>query len=116
MSTATTPMNPAAPPPLEIPGPVVRVPSLDELRDLTDIPNRRVVFRGVDWAFYEELVDSIPEYVHIHVDYDGKDLEIVSYGILHQFAKISLDRIVCTTAEVYEIPYNGVGSTTWKTP
>ncbi len=63
MSTATTPMIPEAPAPLEIPGPVARVPSLDELYNLTDIPDRRVVFRGVEWAFYEELVDSIPEHV-----------------------------------------------------
>ena len=38
------------------------------------------MFRGVDWAFYERLVDSIPEGSSIHVDYDGKDLEIMARG------------------------------------
>ncbi len=55
MSTATTPMTPEALAPLEMPGgTVARVPSLDELRRLTEVPDRRVVFRGVDWAFYEQ--------------------------------------------------------------
>ena len=115
MSTATTPTSPAAPTPLEMPGgPVARVPSLDELRRLTEVPDRRVVFRGVDWAFYEELVDSIPSYVHIHVDYDGKDLEILSKGIRHERARILLGRIVETTAEEFDVLYQGAGQTTWK--
>ena len=78
MSTATTHL--AAPPPLEMPVPVARVPTLDELRRLTEVPERRVVFRGVDWAFYETLVDSIPDAGLIHVDYDGRDLEIMAKG------------------------------------
>jgi Uma2 family endonuclease len=112
MSTATNHL--AAPPALEMPGPFPHVPSLDELRRLTEVPDRRVVFRGVDWAFYEELVDSIPEYVHIHVDYDGRDLEILSKGILHEADRILLDRVVTTTAEEFDIPYHGIGQTTWK--
>ena len=75
MSTATTHPTTTAPPPFEVPGPVTRVPSLGELEHLTAIPERRVVYRGVDWSFYEQLVDSIPESSSIHVDYDGKDLE-----------------------------------------
>ena len=55
MSTATTPTNAAIPSPLEVPGPVTRVPSLEELERLTAVPDRRVVFRGVDWAFYERV-------------------------------------------------------------
>ena len=38
------------------------MPALEKLEDLTDIPDRRVVFNGVDWAFYDRLVDSIPEW------------------------------------------------------
>ena len=36
------------------------------------------MIKNVDWSFYQQLVDSIPEGVNIHVDYDGKDLEIMS--------------------------------------
>ena len=59
-------------------------PSLDELRRLTEVPDRRVVFRGVDWSFYEKLVDSIPEGSNIHVNYDGRDLEIMAKGSDHE--------------------------------
>ena len=37
------------------------IPNLDELYAWTSEPDHRVVIRGVDWPFYEQLVDSIPE-------------------------------------------------------
>ena len=117
MSTATTPITPEAPSPLEMPGgPVVRVPSLDELRRLTEVPDRRVVFRGVDWNFYERLVDSIPEGSSIQVDYDGRDLEVMSTGRKHELAKKLLGKVAETTAEELDIPYRPAGETTWKRP
>jgi Uma2 family endonuclease len=114
MSTATT--HPAAPAPLEMPAPVARVPSLDELRRLTEVSERRVVFRGVDWAFYETLVDSIPEGSNIHVDYDGRDLEVMSISRKHELAKRMMGRVAETTAEELDIPYRPAGQTTWKRP
>ncbi len=42
-------------------GPTLAVPSLDELERLAAVPERRVVIKGVDWTFYERLVDSIPK-------------------------------------------------------
>ena len=116
MSTMTTPPIPADLTPLEIPGPVARVPSLDRLYELTAVPDRRVVFRGVDWAFYEELVDSIPESTCIHVDYDGRDLEVTSIGREHEIAKKLMGRIAETAAEELNIPYLPAGQTTWKRP
>ncbi len=99
---------------LELTGPFAQVPSLEEMEDLTDIPDRRVVFRGVDWSFYDQLVESIPEWRKIHVDYDGKDLEIVRYGILHHYALNLLGIIVSTSAEVSETPFMGLGGPTLK--
>jgi Uma2 family endonuclease len=117
MSTVTTthPML-AVPPPLEISGPIAVVPSLEELERLTAIPERRVVFRDVDWSFYERLVDSIPESSPIHVDYDGKDLEVMAKGWEHDRSKRRLGRIVDIVAEEYDIPFDGNGETTWKRP
>jgi Uma2 family endonuclease len=113
----TSPASPSQwPSPLELGGPFAHVPSLEELEDLTDIADRRVVFRGVDWSFYDRLVDSIPEWRKIHVDYDGKDLEIVRYGILHHRARRLLDMIATTTAEVSNTPFAGIGGTTWNRP
>ena len=116
MSTATTPMVPEGPAPLEIPGPVARVPSLDEVYRLTEIPDRRVVYRGVDWTFYEKLVDSIPEGSNIHVDYDGRDLEIMGKSRPHETFRRMLGRFVETVAEALDIPYRDAGETTWKRP
>jgi Uma2 family endonuclease len=101
---------------LEIAGPVTRVPSIAELERLTAVPDRRVVFRDVDWSFYDRLVDSIPESSNIHVDYDGRDLEIMGKGQKHDLAKKLLGRIVDVLAEEYAIPFAGYGEATWKRP
>jgi len=74
------------------------------------------VIRGVDWKFYEQLVESIPEGVNIHVDYDGTDVEIMSLSLLHDDAKGLLDRVVEIVAEECEIPFKSAGQTTWKRP
>jgi hypothetical protein len=58
MNIATTSTSMTAPAPLEMPGSVAHVPSLDEIDRLTDVPDRRVVFRGVDWAFYEWILEG----------------------------------------------------------
>ena len=114
MSTATDHL--AAPPPLEMPVPVAGVPSLEEIRRLTEVPDRRVVFRGVDWAFYEALVDAIPEGSNIHVDYDGRDVEVMGNGPDHEDLKDSLGQFVKVVASEMEIPCKGMSETTWKRP
>jgi Uma2 family endonuclease len=99
-----------------MPFPVAGVLSLDELRRLTEVPDRRVVFRGVDWAFYEALVDSIPEGSNIHVDYDGRDVEVMGNGPDHEDLKDSLGQFVKVVASEMEIPCKGMSETTWKRP
>ena len=91
------------------------VPSLDELYQKMCVPDGRVVIRGVDWAFYEHLVDLIPEDCHIHVDYDGKDLELMSpISPFHDEIKTLLGQFVEAVAQELGIPYKGLGQTTWK--
>lgn len=114
MSSATTHPPGAPSPPL--PESPRSVPTLEELREWTSEPDERVVIRGVDWAFYEQLVDSIPEGANIHVDYDGRDVEIMSLSLLHDDAKGLLGRVVEIVAEECEIPFKSVGQTTWKRP
>ena len=92
------------------------IPSLDELYQLTTEPDDRIVIRGVDWAYYDQLVDSIPEGANLHVDYDGKDLEIMTLSLLHDDVKGLLGRIVEVVAEECEIPLKSAGQTTWKRP
>jgi Uma2 family endonuclease len=114
MSSATT-HPPVGPSPLP-PDPHRRIPTLDELYEWTSEPDHRVVIRDVDWTFYERLVDSIPEGANIHVDYDGKDLEIMALSLLHDDAKGLLGRVVEIVAEECEIPFKRAGQTTWKRP
>jgi len=93
------------------------IPSLDELLQMTSQPDQRVVFRGVGWAFYEQLVNSIPEGCHIHLDYDGKDLEVMSpTSARHDEAKELLGQFVEAIAQELAIPYKAVGQTTWIRP
>ncbi len=92
------------------------VPSLEKLYDMTSVPDERVVIPSVDWAFYEQLVDSIPEGAYIHVDFVGKDVENMSRSPLHDGVKILLGRFVELTTEELEIPCTGLGQTTWKRP
>jgi Uma2 family endonuclease len=116
MNTVTSPTTPEVPSPLEIPGPDRGVPSLEELGRLMSIPEQRVVFRGVDWDFYEQLVDSIPESSNVHVDYDGRDLEVMVKGLNHEDYSRLMGRFVDITTEELEIPYKGLAETTWKRP
>jgi Uma2 family endonuclease len=92
------------------------LPTLEQLYQWTSEPDQRVVIRGVDWTFYEQLVDSIPEGVNIHVDFDGKDLEIMALSPFHDGIKKRLGRFAELTGEELEIPCTGLGSTTWKRP
>jgi len=83
---------------------------------MTSEPDERVVIRGVDWGFYEQLADAIPDRCHIHVDYDGKDVEIMSPGLVHDNDKRLLGRVVELVAEECEIAFKSAGQTTWKRP
>ncbi|MGA8347749.1 MAG: Uma2 family endonuclease [Isosphaeraceae bacterium] len=113
--SSTTTNSSAMPSPTLVTTPGL-VPSLEDLYQMTSEPDERVVIRSVDWAFYEQLVDSIPEGANIHVDYDGKDVEIMSPSPLHDGVKTLLGRFVELTAEELEIPCTGLGQTTWKRP
>jgi Uma2 family endonuclease len=114
MSSATTHHGAVPSPPLsDAPR---CVPTLDQLYEMTSVPDQRVVIPGVDWGFYEQLLHSIPEGANIHVDYDGKDLEIMSLSHLHDGIKKRLGRFVELTAEELEVPCTGLGQATWKRP
>jgi len=89
---------------------------LDKLYAWTSVPEERVVIPDVDWAFYEHLADSIPEGANIHVDYDGKDLEIMALGPFHDGERKLCGQLVEAIAQELEIRYKSAGQTTWKRP
>ena len=64
------PGDPASPPPL--------VPAYSD---------HRIVFRGVSWETYESLSRAQGEGDHFRLAYDGKDLEIMTTGYIHEVLK-----------------------------
>jgi Uma2 family endonuclease len=112
MSSVTTPQSIEPSPAADISQ--RPTPSLDELLAWTSEPDHRVVVHGVVWAFYEQLVDSIPEGTHLRIDYDGKDVEIIAPSPLHDGDKKLFGQLVESIAQELEIPYKSAGSTTWK--
>ena len=83
---------------------------------MTSEPDHRVVIPNRDWTSYEQLVDSIPEGANIHVDYDGKDVEIMGKGRKHERIKELLGYFVRVLTEEIERPCKSLGETTWKRP
>ncbi len=91
------------------------VPTLDELYQMIG-QNECAVFRGVDWAYYERLLEVVGETSGIRLAYDGKDLEIMSPGPLHDDTKGRAGKFVEVVAEEAGLDWRNLGSTTWKRP
>jgi Uma2 family endonuclease len=74
------------------------------------------VFRGVDWDIYDRLSDAAGERQTVRLAYDGRDLEIMTVGRVHEYFKGLLDLFVNEVATELAIPLRGGGETTWKRP
>jgi Uma2 family endonuclease len=77
--------------------------------------DQRTVFRGVDWRTYNQLSEATVEGQHVRLIYDGKDLEIMVTGNVHEHYKELLSRIVNAVVTGLDLDYVGCGQTTWKT-
>jgi Uma2 family endonuclease len=76
---------------------------------------QRTVFRGVDWHTYDQLSNAIGEGQHVRLIFDGKDLEIMVTGNIHERYKELLVLIVNAVATGLDLDYLACGETTWKT-
>jgi Uma2 family endonuclease len=117
MTMKTTPTAPTIDPgtipePLSAPPAMSAIPSLDDLYQME--PDVRRVFRGVDWDFYERLSDVVGERPGVRLTYDGKDLEIMVTGPLHDDSAELAGDLVKTIAEELDIPWRAMLRTTWK--
>ena len=54
----------------------------------------RTVFRGVDWHTYNQLSEATGEGRNVRLIYDGKDLEIMVTGNVHEHFKELLSKVV----------------------
>ena len=95
--------------------PLANVLTLDDLRRMT-AQNERAVIRGVDWGDYERLVEVVGESSGIRLAYDGRDLEIMSPGPLHDDVKGRAGKFVEVVSEELDVAWRNLGSTTWKSP
>jgi Uma2 family endonuclease len=90
---------------------------LNRDRAVAGIPGeQRIVIRGLSWDLYDRLSDAIREGDHVYLAYDGKDLEIMTTGRLHDDYKELFGRFMNAITYELAIPNRGAGQTTWKRP
>ena len=77
--------------------------------------DQRTVFRGVDWHTYNQLSEATGEGQHVRLIYDGKDLEIMVTGYVHEYLKELLGKIVSAVIMGRDLDSVGSGEATWKT-
>ncbi len=76
--------------------------------------DQRIVIRGVDPDLYNRLDAAIGEGQHIRLAYDGKDLELMTTGFLHERYKELFGLFVVFVTLALEIDREGGGQATWK--
>ena len=77
--------------------------------------DQRIVIRGVGRHVYECLSEAIGEGQHIRLAYDGRDLELMTTGHIHERYKELLGQIVSAVTLALDIDRENVGETTWDT-
>ena len=74
----------------------------------------RGVMRGASWNFYDRLTDAISERLSVRIAFDGKDVEIMVVGPVHEGHEGRLGIFVGEVCEGLDLDFHGLGSTTWK--
>ena len=76
----------------------------------------RLRFAGVGFDVYERLIRATPERTAIRMAYDGKDLEIMVTGPVHDDYGWFLDRFINVVARVVGVRRRALGRSTWIRP
>jgi Uma2 family endonuclease len=76
----------------------------------------RIRIPDVGFHVYETLVRGVPPRTAIRLAYDGRDLEIMVKGPLHDNYGRLLDRFITAVAAELSIKLEGLGETTWIRP
>src|SRR6266852_9148015 len=76
-------------------------------------PEARLVFADVRWGDYEAMLQIVGER-HIRVTYDEGAMEVTMPSQRHEQAAQLHGLCDTRLAEVWEIPYEPLGMTTWK--
>ena len=76
----------------------------------------RILVEDVPWGLYEAFVDALPEGSQVRLAYDGKDLEVMTTGPLHDDYADLLDAFFKAVAGALGIRFKPQSQTTWKRP
>jgi Uma2 family endonuclease len=82
----------------------------------TQAGETRIRFPGVGFHVYETLINATPPRTAIRMAYDGKDLEIMVKGPVHDNFGRLLDRFITAIAVELGIRFEALGETTWIRP
>ena len=74
----------------------------------------RGVMRGVSWNLYDRLTDAISERSCVRIAFDGKDMEIMVVGPVHEGLGDRFSVFVSEVCDGMDLDSYGLGSTTWK--
>lgn len=74
---------------------------------------QRFVLEGVDWAFYELLLQQVGDR-HIFITYDRGRLELMAPSYRHDRSAEAIGSLVAVLAEELNIPFAAAGSTTFR--
>lgn len=79
-----------------------------------DLPygDHQIVFRGTNWEAYESLSRAQGEGNHVRLAYDGKDLEIITTGYVHEVLKELVGLIIRAITSWRAIAHIGSGEAT----
>jgi Uma2 family endonuclease len=80
------------------------------------IGEQRIALREVSWDLYDLLSDAIDKRQHVYLAYDGRDLEIMTKGRIHEGRRELLSWFVRYVTSELRIRCRGLGETTWKRP
>jgi Uma2 family endonuclease len=89
-------------------------PSAPRPSDLID-GDKRLVIRNVGQHVYHCLAEAINEDQHLRLAYDGKDLELMTTGHLHERYKELLGQFVNVVTLALDIDRERTGESTWDT-
>jgi Uma2 family endonuclease len=79
------------------------------------VPNEeRGVMRGVSYDLYDRLSGSLSEHASIRLAYDGKDIEVMVVGPIHDRLKELIGAFINEVSFGLEIECQAQGSTTWN--
>jgi Uma2 family endonuclease len=97
---------------------VMSVTATEPLRRITSTPagETRILVQDAPWRLYEAFVDMLPESTPIRMAFDGRNLEIMVKGPVHDHFSQLLDMFVISVAGELGIRIKPMRETTWKRP